>query len=109
MDKQRFAVGLEMLAEYFGKQLSEAVLEGYWIALEDLSDDEFRKAVIAALKQSKFFPAGAELRAFAGHKRIEAPYHRELPPHWALRKWQRRELDGEWLGDKQLTEGKPDD
>lgn len=92
-----------MLAEYFGKQLTEAVLEGYWIALADLADDDFRKAVVTALKQSKFFPTGVELRAFAGRKRLEAPYHAPLPPMGDLRAWTQGQLQGDWRAPKRLA------
>lgn len=102
MDKTKFAMGIEMLAEFFGKQVSEAILEGYWIALSDLTDDEYRKAVTAALKQSKFFPAGAELRAFAGRKRLEAPYHAPAKLSPDLGKWTRGELPGDWRVPKRL-------
>ncbi len=65
-NKAKFLVSMKMLCDYFRQPLSETALEGYWIALSDIDDDAVNVAVTQALRESKFFPSGSELRTYAG-------------------------------------------
>ncbi len=46
MDKQRFARAIAALHEYYGKPVSEAVVELYWQALYQYSDEQLETAVM---------------------------------------------------------------
>lgn len=63
--REAFVAVMNMLGETFNRPMTAGLLEGYWLAVEDLSEEELRKATRAALASSKFMPAPAELRAFA--------------------------------------------
>lgn len=62
--KEHFASVMTMLAETFGRSLTDATLDGYWLVLEELSEEELRAAAKGALSTQKFMPSPAELRAF---------------------------------------------
>lgn len=72
--EQKFATQLTILAETFGRQLTEAAMDGYWIALKDLSHERLSQATRRALSECRFMPSPAELRDFAGDglKALEA-------------------------------------
>jgi hypothetical protein len=65
-NKAKFLVSMKMLSDYFRQPLSETAVEGYWIALGDVSDEQMNTAVTRALRESRFLPTGSELIAFAG-------------------------------------------
>lgn len=65
-DRPAFAQAITALASAFRAESDEAMLEGYWWALDDLSVDDVRKAVRLAMRQCKFMPAAVELRELAG-------------------------------------------
>lgn len=62
----RFKLLLGALASNFGRELDEAMALGYWIGLEDLPIQSVEVAIRRAIRESKFMPAAAELRALAG-------------------------------------------
>lgn len=92
-----------LLAGVFRVEVTKPMLSGFCLALADLSETDLRKAVARALTECKFFPAPAELRAFAGRKRLEAPYHAPLPPMGDLRAWTQGQLQGDWRVPKRLA------
>lgn len=61
--KEAFATMMQMLGETFNRQLSSGMLDGYWMALEDLSIDEIKDAARKAAAECRFMPVPAELRA----------------------------------------------
>lgn len=66
MTRETFTAAITVLASSLRADVSPALLEGYWLALKDLADDEMAGATRAALQTSKFMPSPAELLAFAG-------------------------------------------
>lgn len=66
MKYESFAAGIAVLAASFGRAIEKPLLEGYWLALSELTDAQFAAACRRALEGARFFPAAAELRAFAG-------------------------------------------
>ncbi len=74
-----------MLASTLRHEVTPPMLEGYFMALEDLTVAQLKQAVKAALKRCRFMPSPVELREFAGRR--EAAYHRLLPPVPGLREW----------------------
>lgn len=66
MDRKKFAYGLAGLAKGLQGRLDEQTIEVYFMALEDLDDASFERACGRALRELKFFPRPAELRALAG-------------------------------------------
>lgn len=64
--KQAFVTSLAVLAGAFNRELSAPAVEGYWIALGELEESDFKTAVSRALRECKFMPAPMELLAFAG-------------------------------------------
>lgn len=66
-NREAFATALAVLGNTYDRKLTGPAIEGYWIALSDLSEDEFARATKKALSASKFMPSPSELLAFAGH------------------------------------------
>lgn len=66
MDALKFTGTIVMLSETFGRPLLDGGLEGYRLALRDLTDDQLARAVGRALRESKFMPSPSELRDLAG-------------------------------------------
>lgn len=64
--RENFLTAMNILGEFFRQPLTEGALEGYWIAVGNVSDAQMNTAVTRALRESKFLPSGAELIAFAG-------------------------------------------
>ncbi len=64
--KQTFITMITMLSATFRQELDKPSLDGYWLALEDLTEDELKAVCKRALRESKFMPSPAELLAFAG-------------------------------------------
>lgn len=64
--KQTFITMITMLSSTFRQQLDQPAIDGYWLSLEDLTEDEFKDVCKRALRESKFMPSPAELLAFAG-------------------------------------------
>jgi hypothetical protein len=65
-DREKFAMLIDSLAANFGKPAETALLEGYWMALEDLPLEAVARAVRSAIRQCQHMPRGAELRQLAG-------------------------------------------
>jgi Domain of unknown function (DUF6475) len=68
--RETFAASLAILGGTFNRQITGPVLEGYWMALEDLGDEALATAVKKSLVTCKFMPTPAELRELAGVKEI---------------------------------------
>lgn len=66
-NREAFATALAVLGNTFDRKLTGPAIEGYWIALSDLTEGEFARATKRALSESKFMPSPSELLAFAGH------------------------------------------
>lgn len=60
-----------ILAEAFGKETSDPMIAAYRIGLEDVPTEAVKRAVTAAIRQSKFMPTVSELRELAGEVRTE--------------------------------------
>src|SRR5688572_10891588 len=56
---------MTMLSETFNRPLTDAMMDGYWLVLEPLSEVEMRAAARAALSTGKFMPSPSELLSFA--------------------------------------------
>ncbi len=61
-----FLVGMAVLGSTFNRALDEQAVDGYWMALGDLTEPQLQDAIKTALRQCKFMPAPAELRELAG-------------------------------------------
>jgi len=64
--REAFVTVLNVLGESFNRPMTEGLLEGYWMALQDLSTEEMQAAGKRALQECKFMPAPSELLAFVG-------------------------------------------
>jgi hypothetical protein len=67
-DRKRFAELLQALSTTLvnGRELSRAMLLGYWIALRDLSLEDFERGCEKALRTCRVMPSPAELLELAG-------------------------------------------
>lgn len=61
-DRGQFAGLMAATAEVYGEQLSDARLELYFSALDDLSLEQLRAALSVHVRTQKFFPRPAEIR-----------------------------------------------
>lgn len=61
-DFMDFAKTINGLAAIHGKPMDEGLIDGYWMALEDLSKQDFFEAAKKAAKTLKWFPKPSELR-----------------------------------------------
>lgn len=64
--KQAVATALGMLAPVFRFEVTEMAAEAYRIGLEGLSYDEIGNAAARAIRECKFMPVPAEMRALVG-------------------------------------------
>jgi len=64
-DRPRLARILAVLGETFNEPVSDIRAEGYLMGLNDLSIEQVEQGARRALKESKFFPRPAEIRALA--------------------------------------------
>jgi len=60
-DHKKFLLAMTMLAEVFDKEVTDALREIYWKALEPFDDAQAEKAFNAAACTLKFFPKPVEL------------------------------------------------
>lgn len=104
MTEATFAAGMAALAEMFPhRTVTPELLDVYRVALRDLSDAEFQRAVETCLTESRYFPVAAVLREAARplpsagaisllFDRIEAMAHHDpvSGPWWSLREVQER-------------------
>lgn len=60
-DRNEFAKIMLVLGETYNEQVSELRAEGYWLALSEMSIDDFKRAAHHCMKTSKFFPRLVEL------------------------------------------------
>lgn len=82
LNRERFSQRISVLCEAFGRDITRALLEAYWIALEELEESDFDRAVATCLKGSRFMPTPAEIRDAAGENlavRADAAW-REVRP-----------------------------
>jgi hypothetical protein len=69
-DRPAFAALLALLGEAFNEPLSDARSAAYWLGCEDLPLAAAETAVRRALRECRFFPRPAELRALAGETAV---------------------------------------
>jgi hypothetical protein len=67
--REAFATSMAVLAASFNRELPGPAIEGYWLALQDLSEAELAAATKRALAECRFMPAPVELLALAGRAR----------------------------------------
>lgn len=67
--RETFAGGMATLGSAFNRAVEKTLLDGYWIALESLTESEMGSAFARALTESKFMPVPSELLGFAGKYR----------------------------------------
>lgn len=61
-DRAAFVTQLTGLAELFDKKITDTLFDIYWQVLEDLSLEDFKRAVNSLALTAKFFPKPAEFR-----------------------------------------------
>jgi len=61
-DKESFAQAMNAMAAAFDKEIDEATLEAYWMALEDMPIGAIESAVRDAMRKLEYFPRPAHLR-----------------------------------------------
>ena len=69
MKRETFMASLALISTAFDRKISEPLIEGYWIALRDLTDEELAVATKRALSECTFMPVPAELLGLAGRAR----------------------------------------
>ena len=67
LNENMFLAKMTMLGEMYDKKITDALLDGYWMVLCDMSDEEFVGSIKAILSGRKFasFPKPAEILDFA--------------------------------------------
>lgn len=63
--QEAIATALAMFGATYDRKVTEVVADAWQLALGDLSGDDISRAAARALRECKFFPAPAEVRAFA--------------------------------------------
>lgn len=72
MDRERFETLMQALCAAKRVEATEALLMGYWLGCQGLSDSDFTRAAERALRESDFMPSPHELRSLAGEEQVEA-------------------------------------
>ena len=64
LDERKFNEGMAMLCEMFDRQPSKFLLSGYFMVLQDLSDEEFDQAIRSVMGSHRFakMPLPAEIK-----------------------------------------------
>jgi len=70
--KRASAVAVGVLAEAFGRKVSEKTLQAYEWGLDGLTVQQIQRAAARAIRECKFFPVPAELRELAGEGNAES-------------------------------------
>ncbi len=67
LNQNMFLAKMTMLGEMYDKKITDALLDGYWMVLCDMSDEEFVGSIKAILSGRKFasFPKPAEILDYA--------------------------------------------
>ena len=65
LDRESFSATMLAVQEAYGVELSPPALDCYWVALRDLSTEEFELGCQGALKRKQWMPKPAEIRGFA--------------------------------------------
>jgi hypothetical protein len=68
---EKFSQRMAMLCETFERDATESLLETYWFALNDLSEERLDRGVFRCLRESRFMPRPADIRHAAGE--VENP------------------------------------
>lgn len=66
MNRQDLANVVNALAAAFNRPVTQALLEAYWIGLNDLAQADLARAAAAAIRTAKYMPTPADLRGLAG-------------------------------------------
>lgn len=61
-DRQAFASLMYALGAVFGKEITEHMIAGYWLALEDATLEEVATAAKKCMRNSQFMPKPVELQ-----------------------------------------------
>ena len=61
-DREQFVLAVTGMIETFGKEASMPMLNGYWMALSDLSLEQVKRGIIGAMQTCKFLPTVADIR-----------------------------------------------
>ena len=61
-DFKEYSEILMQLCDAFGKEYTVSRGKAYWLALSDLSLEEFRLASVKCLRECRFMPAPVEIR-----------------------------------------------
>lgn len=70
-DMKSFGTAIAALALTFDKEVTDVMLEAYWIGLCDLTISQVETAVSAGIRQCVFMPKPVELRRYAGEQTHE--------------------------------------
>jgi len=61
-DGERFTILIQAMAATFRADVTPALLEGYWMGLEDVPIERVERAVRRGIKECEFMPAAFKLR-----------------------------------------------
>jgi hypothetical protein len=96
-EREKFAVGLRALGAVFRTEVTEALIEGYWLGLDDVELTPLGQAMRRAIRECKFMPSPAELREFAGMGK-----HRKTPEWKGIGSAERARIRESWRAAYQL-------
>ena len=71
MDKSKFVELIQSVAGTFRQQVTDSLLDGYWMGLSDLTLDQLNLACHRSLRACEFMPTVKELRELAGQQSDE--------------------------------------
>ena len=96
MTYAEFLKGIGLLTATYNRESSDLMFEAYYLVLKELTPDQWGKAVILALRSSKFMPTPSELYGFAMPPKVKNPevalkeirqaflrYGRNRTPQWS--------------------------
>jgi hypothetical protein len=66
-DFKEFSEILMQLCDAFGKEYTVSRGKAYWLALSDLTLEEFRRAAVTCLRECRFMPVPVEIREGVDH------------------------------------------
>lgn len=99
--REAFVTMMTVLGESFNRVLTSGVLEGYWMACEDLTEEEMQTATKRVMKASKFMPVASELLAYIREDKKEREQFARLAA--SVRQMERIERETRMIAERRPT------
>lgn len=78
-DVPRMAMLVQAMAAMLKGEVTEAMLEGYYVACREMTIEEFETAAHRAIRELEFMPSAEDMRTLSGRPKFKLHYYLPLP------------------------------